>query len=126
MSPLHENIFDGQGRTTDVSGSGVLWLHLDQKDPADRRWLYEDSGIDSVLAEALLADDTRPRSLVSGDGLFLILRGINVANEGDPEDMVALRMWLEGDRSHHPAPQAGGGVGHPGVLRQRWGAQGHR
>ncbi len=79
-------------------GDGVLWLHLDYSDPEMARWVREDSGVDAVVAEALLAPETRPRCLVHGDGLLVILRGVNLNPGADPEDMVSVRIWIAGDR----------------------------
>jgi zinc transporter len=79
-------------------GEGILWLHLDYSDPKVARWVRTDSGVDAVVAEALLAPETRPRSLVLGDGLLVILRGVNLNPGADPEDMVSVRIWMSGDR----------------------------
>jgi zinc transporter len=95
----------GGGRREDTaateaitSAEGLLWLHLDHEDPATRRWFEEESGIDPVVYEALLADETRPRSVVRRDGLLVILRGVNLNPGSDPEDMVSVRMWIEARR----------------------------
>ena len=104
--PLHSLLLDGQGGAriiapTQKSGKGsgqVCWMHLDYKDPASIAWLNEQSGIGEVFIKALLADDPRPRSLVEGDALLVVLRGINMNRGADPEDMVSLRMWVEADR----------------------------
>ncbi|MBL8859299.1 MAG: zinc transporter ZntB [Planctomycetes bacterium] len=106
LTPLQSLVLDGRGgaRTIEPARSGerkpgeVLWLHLDYKDPASLAWLREQSGIDKVMIEALLADDPRPRSLVHGDALLVILRGANLNPGADPEDMVSLRLWVEHDR----------------------------
>jgi zinc transporter len=45
-----------------------------------------------------LSEETRPRSMISGTGLLLTLRGINANPEADPEDMVAVRLWSDGTR----------------------------
>jgi zinc transporter len=79
-------------------GDGVLWLHLDYTDPEMARWVREDSGVDAVVAEAILAPETRPRCLAHGDGLLLILRGVNQNPGADPEDMVSVRIWMAADR----------------------------
>jgi zinc transporter len=50
------------------------------------------------VAEALCAEETRPRCAVIGDGLVLILRGVNLNPGADPEDMVSLRLWTDGRR----------------------------
>ena len=81
-----------------LSAEGLLWLHLDHEDPATRRWFEEESGIDPVVYEALLADETRPRSFARRDGLLVILRGVNLNPGSDPEDMVSIRMWIEAHR----------------------------
>jgi zinc transporter len=80
------------------AGDGILWLHLDYSDPEVARWVRAESGVDAVVAEALLAAETRPRSLVHGDGMLVILRGVNLNPGADPEDMVSVRIWMAGDR----------------------------
>jgi zinc transporter len=79
-------------------GDGVVWLHLDYSDPELAHWVREESGVAAVVAESLLAAETRPRSLVLGDGLLVILRGVNQNPGADPEDMVSVRIWMAGDR----------------------------
>lgn len=77
---------------------GILWLHLEYSNPLVQQWVLHESGLDEVIAEALLAEETRPRSMLSANGLLLTLRGINPNPESDPEDMVAVRMWCDGER----------------------------
>ncbi|HQU15160.1 MAG: zinc transporter ZntB [Chromatiales bacterium 21-64-14] len=79
-------------------GNGLLWIHLDYTDTTARDWILERSGLDPVTAEALLAEETRPRSVVSGHGLLVILRGVNLNPGADPEDMVSIRLWIDGER----------------------------
>jgi len=106
FQPLQSLLLDGHGRArvftpTQREGKGsdqICWMHLDYKDPASIAWLREQSGIGEVFIEALLAENPRPRSLVEGDALLVILRGINMNSDADPEDMVSLRMWVEEDR----------------------------
>jgi len=79
-------------------GEGVVWLHLDYSDPVMAHWVRTESGVDAVVAETLLAPETRPRSLVHGGGLLVILRGVNLNPGADPEDMVSVRIWMAGNR----------------------------
>jgi zinc transporter len=51
-----------------------------------------------LVVDALLADETRPRIAPFGNGLMLILRGVNPNAGADPDDMVALRVWIEPKR----------------------------
>lgn len=77
---------------------GLLWAHLDRKDPGSARWLRESSGLEPLIAEALLQEETRPRLARHGRGLVVILRGVNLNPGADPEDMVSIRLWLEPGR----------------------------
>lgn len=77
---------------------GVLWVHLDYDGNLAREWLYQDSGVAPITLEALLARQPRPRGFPDADGLMLIIRGVNLNEGANPEDMVSLRMWVEGDR----------------------------
>jgi zinc transporter len=77
---------------------GTLWLHLDYGEERARTWLATASGLAAIEREALLEEETRPRLVPSGDGMLLILRGINFNPGADPEDMVALRMWFDRSR----------------------------
>lgn len=77
---------------------GLLWVHLDRTGDGARVWLLEQSGIDPIHAQALLQEGARPRVLPSGDDLLVVLRGVNLNPGSDPEDMVGVSMWLEGNR----------------------------
>lgn len=77
---------------------GLVWLHFNYKHPATERWLTEESGLTMLETDALLAQDTRPRILRSGEGLLLALRGINLNPGADPEDMVSLRLYVAKNR----------------------------
>jgi zinc transporter len=105
FTALQSLLLDGRGGARAVapavgpaSAGLVRWLHLDYKDSATVAWLRAESGVDPVMIEALLADDPRPRSLVHGDALLVVLRGANLNPGADPEDMVSLRLWLAADR----------------------------
>lgn len=77
---------------------GLVWVHLDYTHSNAQRWLREESGIGELVAESLLAEETRPHSLAMCDGLLVVLRGVNLNPGSDPEDMVSLRLWLESGR----------------------------
>lgn len=77
---------------------GVLWTHLDYTHDTSRNWIHQQSNLGDVAAEALLAEETRPRAADVDGGLLLILRGVNLNPGADPEDMVAIRVWTDGKR----------------------------
>jgi zinc transporter len=96
---------DGRAEQLDWDGvhswqpdHGVIWVHLDRRVEKVRRWLHEDAGVDPIVAEALLAEETRPRMLKLGDSLLVILRGVNLNPGADPEDMISIRLWFEAGR----------------------------
>ncbi|MDJ0949811.1 MAG: zinc transporter ZntB [Alphaproteobacteria bacterium] len=96
---------NGAGRTLDwngvrawTPGDGVLWLHFDRRGELAREWLRSESGVDPVIAEALLTKETRPRVTAQDKGLLVILRGVNLNPGEEPEDMVPIRMWVEEQR----------------------------
>lgn len=97
-------LLDGKGGGRQVSWQevltwrpeqGPLWAHLDRQHPETRRWLREASGLDELVWEAVLAEETRPRAQGHGDCALVNLRGINQNPGEDPDDMVSLRMWFE-------------------------------
>jgi zinc transporter len=75
--------------------SGYVWLHLDRGDARAREWLRQESGLSPLVVQALLADEPRPRSVPMEQGLLVVARGANLNPGANPEDMVALRIWVE-------------------------------
>jgi len=73
-------------------------VHLDVNSPDARQWLEADSGLEQAVVDALIADETRPRSFSTERGLLVVLRGVNTNPGHDPEDMVSIRVWIEQDR----------------------------
>ncbi|MFA7332487.1 MAG: CorA family divalent cation transporter [Candidatus Delongbacteria bacterium] len=78
-------------------GEGYSWSHLLREQPDSRACLAA-SGLEPLIQEALLTPETRPRWLSLGSGLLVVLRGVNLNPGAEPEDMVALRVWLEPGR----------------------------
>lgn len=100
-------LFDGQGQGKELdlqavnawsAGDGPLWVHLDCQHADTEAWLREHANLDSVVVEGLLADETRPRCDVQLDGLLLILRGVNLNPDAAVDDMVSIRLWIDGHR----------------------------
>ncbi len=75
-----------------------LWVHLDRTKDRAKKWIREEAGLDPLVADALLADGTRPRFQAVGDGLLVILRGVNMNPGAEPDDMIAIRLWLDPTR----------------------------
>ncbi|MBS0041380.1 zinc transporter ZntB [Shewanella sp. M16] len=76
---------------------GLLWLHLRYRNKKARHWILN-SGLPKVESDALLAQDTRPRAVITGEGILLALRGVNLNPNSAPEDMVAVRIYADKQR----------------------------
>lgn len=80
-----------------ISKDQCVWLHFDYTHPKSQEWLEQKSLLEPLIVEALLSEETRPRANLIHPGLLLSLRGINLIEGADPEDMVAIRVWVEGN-----------------------------
>lgn len=90
MLPLQAEAIDGAWKS-----SPLVWVHLNGQSSQTKVWLEEKSGLPIIVVEALLVEDTRPRSLLYNDGLLLISRGVNLNQGEDPEDMIVFKTWID-------------------------------
>ncbi len=99
-------IFDGEGGGRRVDwkeveefepGHGFLWVHLDYSSTRVKNWLKNKSKLDKLEYLSLIAEDTRPRSVSSTNGLLVFLRGVNLNPGQQREDMVSVRIFLNKD-----------------------------
>ena len=105
---IHASKINGDGSCTRLTGDEVsqtvrstdlAWVHMRADHPKTREWLQREvSYLDSIVIDALLADETRPRVMEVGDGLLMILRGVNLNENARPEDMVSIRLWIDEHR----------------------------
>jgi zinc transporter len=100
-------LLDRTGGCTDLDWDGVrrwkpedgfLWIHLERDDPTAAQWVREQSGIDPLVALALLAEESRPRVEDVDDCLMVVLRGVNVADPGGEAELVPIHVWGEPNR----------------------------
>ncbi len=94
---------DGRGSAVEVDGAnpdswrtdvGLVWLDLDRRHERAQEFVGKQAGVDPIIAEAILAEETRPRCLIDEDRMLLILRAVNLNPGADPEDMVSIRLWI--------------------------------
>ncbi len=99
--------FDSSGVATALDGAalgawreddGWHWVHLDRTSEETEPWLRDAANLDELAIEALLQEETRPRCVSIGNGLLVILRGVNLNVGADPEDMVSIRLWIDEKR----------------------------
>ncbi|MDN4501032.1 zinc transporter ZntB [Alteromonadaceae bacterium BrNp21-10] len=93
---------NGQGQGTSIeadkinvatSTDNLLWVHI-RSDGIDAPQQLSDFGVPKRIIDTLTADETRPKTTQSDDGVVTFLRGINRNPNADPEDMVSLRVWM--------------------------------
>ena len=75
----------------------ILWAHFDYSSPEAIEWITNKSGIDSIAIDALLTQETRPRTTILNDSLLIALRGVNLNKNSKPEDMVSIRLFISTD-----------------------------
>lgn len=103
---VHQMVLNGDKtyfpleRVKDDSGLNELtiWQHIDLGDEGALEWLEQESGLEHAAITALTVDETRPRSFKGKRGVLIALRGVNTNPGHDPEDMVAIRVWIEEKR----------------------------
>ena len=104
---VHGYLLDRHGKGHEIDAAavadwkpeqGLLWVHLELTSEAAKDWLLEKSGLEEPIAEAMTTYETRPRAIPTDEGLLVILRGVNMNPGSDPEDMVAVRVWIEENR----------------------------
>ena len=64
--------------------------------------------IPDFALKAMLSEESRPRVESFNEGMLIILRGVNFNPEESEEDMVSLRIWVDGDKvltSHYRTVQ---------------------
>ncbi|TVQ60393.1 MAG: zinc transporter ZntB [Phycisphaerales bacterium] len=76
----------------------TIWIDLDRRDARAQAWVREAAGLDPMIAEALIAEDTRPRHVIHPPGALVLMRGVNLTEGANPEDMLSVRVWGEPGR----------------------------
>jgi len=91
--------FDAKGKriAEDDPSFAYEWFHLKRGTPEAETW-FAAAGLSPLVHSALTAEETRPRCTVDGDGVLINLRGVNLMEGADPEDMVSVRFYVEDHR----------------------------
>jgi zinc transporter len=106
---LFGRVLDGEGGAFGIGweeaqgwtphhGDEVLWLHLDRACPGIEDWLRFKLHLPEPTAELLVSDMTRPRAFREGDALVATLRDLNLNPGSEPEDMISMQLWSDGQR----------------------------
>ena len=104
---IHAYLLDGKGGGRRVGmpdieswspEQGVLWMHFDYTSEDAGQWLRNSAGLEELVVDALLTEETRPRATAIDDGVLVALRAINMNPGAEPDDMVAIRLWVDDKR----------------------------
>ena len=81
------------------------WFHFQRDVEGINEWLKA-ADIPESIIDAMLEEDTRPRFQRLKDGFVLLLRGVNLNEGAQPEDMMSLRILYYKEtvytfRKHH-------------------------
>ncbi len=101
--PILLQIQDDQWRTVDsiseVNFDSKLWLTVDYKDKDCIERLFQELNLSSTQQEALTDPEIRPRLWVTqNQQILLFIRGINLNPNAEPEDMVSVRIYFDGEK----------------------------
>jgi zinc transporter len=77
---------------------GFLWIHLERDAPEAIAWVREKGGLDPLVAQALLDEESRPTIESFDNALLLVLRGVNIAEE-DEVELVPMHVWIDERRA---------------------------
>ncbi len=76
----------------------ISWHHISLDCEEGLSWLRQ-TNLDPVILDALCEEETRPRIAEwSQDSCLIILRGINLNDAAQPEDMISVRLFIEKNR----------------------------
>jgi zinc transporter len=104
------------------------WVQIDGRAEDARAVAGECGGIPDPALSALLAQETRPRCTIMGDGALVNLRGLSALEDDSGDPLVSIRIWADDARvlsvSYRPlaalepmiANMVAGKVGDPGDL----------
>jgi len=90
---------DNSKVANELKNPSLSWVHLDGVNKSTQKWLQKEVDyLDSLIIDALIAEETRPRIVRFEHGMLLILRGINEIKNSKTSEMVSVRMWIDNER----------------------------
>lgn len=90
---------DRQEVAKELKNENLAWVHLDGNEKSTKKWLESEVDyLDHLIIDALIAEESRPRVMEFETGLLIILRGVNLNQNAEADDMVSVRMWIDHER----------------------------
>lgn len=81
----------------DDNGKAFVWYHFNGSEETTENSLLDKLLPNPIVYREMLSNETRPSIKSYNDGFLIILRCMNYNPESDPEDMVALHIWIKGN-----------------------------
>jgi len=89
----------GKAVSVGLKDDQLAWVHLDARHETTATWLTAELDyLDPYVISALTAEETRPRMTRVDRGAIVILRGVNLNEGSDTEDMVSVRLFIDQHR----------------------------
>jgi len=97
--PLAGQRLDGDDIDRTLREDTLGWVHMAADHEHAEAWIERHMPyLDDTIPDALTETSTRSRASRIGKGVLAVLRGLNLNEGKDPEDMVAIRIWAEPER----------------------------
>lgn len=80
------------------SDCGFVWIHMDGRTDEAGAWIVAKAHLDPLVANALVATETRPRTEFVNGGALINLRGRSSEEMRSSDPLASLRLWAEKGR----------------------------
>ncbi len=74
------------------------WIHIDGWQEDARKIASQCGGVPDAALSALLAQETRPRCTIMGEGALVNLRGLGTNDDDLGDPLVSIRIWADDAR----------------------------
>lgn len=96
---VHEDRVDTVDRDTAIdAGCGFVWIHMDGRTDETAVWIERKARLDPLVANALVATETRPRTEFINGGALVNLRGRSSEEMRSSDPLASFRLWAEKGR----------------------------
>lgn len=96
---VHEDRVDTVDRDAAIEAScGFVWIHMDGRTDEAAAWIERKAHLDPLVANALVATETRPRTEFVNGGALVNLRGRSSEEMRSSDPLASFRLWAEKGR----------------------------
>lgn len=93
-SGLREDSLEGMPGSVRPDSSVPVWYDMNSSHPDASEWLQQHEEIPDQAIEVMTALKSRPRFIGFEQGFCLVLRGVNLNEGAEVDDMISLRIWV--------------------------------